>query len=140
MSNFLEESKLTEQSLLDDDFDSFSQSELSENGSYHSSQITFEKSVSMIEFCIKSQIFTRDFINPPKVSKNLQAAMAEPDLVYTLLIGDTNVKTWQANDDQWEEESYVETLKGDKKKKKAKGTALVRNRRFQVPFEFQFLT
>lgn len=67
--------------------------------------------------------------------------VAESELVYTLSIGDVIVKNWTADDEQWIDEGFAEEIKGDKKKKKKQPNApLMRTRRFQVPFEFGFVS
>jgi len=59
-----------------------------QEGSYHSSQNEYGHSYSFIEFCVKSQIFTREFAetNGRRQSKANQEE-ADPDLIYSLYIG-----------------------------------------------------
>ena len=112
-----------------------------QEGSYHSSQNEYGHSYSFIEFCVKSQIFTREFAetNGRRQSKANQEE-ADPDLIYSLYIGGQLAKQWSAADDQWEEDALVEQIKGNKKQKNKSGEPYLRTRRFKVPFECRFVT
>jgi hypothetical protein len=59
-----------------------------QDGSYHSSQNEYGHSNSYIEFCVKSQIFTREFAETNgRRSTKLKMEEADPDLIYSLYIG-----------------------------------------------------
>ena len=75
-----------------------------ESDSYHSSHNQFGSSVPMIEFCIKTQIYSKEFSlrRPP------QAIEEETVLCFNLYIGGQLSRTWFSMDDDYGADVNIE--------------------------------
>lgn len=125
------------------------------------SRSEFDKSISLVEIKIQSQIFTRKF---PKeevkksrfsIGKSKRPELPDPKVVYSLAIGDVVMCKWSGEEENWESKTtdpalfpyaspptQASTPKSRKKTETPKQVAAyppVVTKRLCIPFEFRFI-
>ena len=77
------------------------------------SRSEFDKSISLIEFRIQSQIFTRKHVPEPRKkkrfgsskSKKIDETLPDPETEFRLSLGDVLMCSWSGDEDNWDKKS-----------------------------------
>lgn len=108
--------------------------------------VEFERSLSVIEFTIQSLIYTREYKAKKSSFKKKRSDVdfGDSKMIYSLSIGDTLLKWWNADDDSDNTWDPLADLASSQRSKSQKGQQPIqppmRSKRVTIPFEFRFVS